>query len=411
VEQKLPGNSALRVSWVYTHGSNLDLAYYVNQHPSGYTYYVQNGLPLPTGTYASSATGPYDQKIWGAGLIYQEQNGWSNDNNLQVTWQRLYHNGSAFQISAVRSKAFRVGGNSTRDGLIDTAQSFLNAKPAVATTLQTYGAIGPVALPPARPSGIPSYADWRGLDDFEEYKLDTAIPVNHITFNGIVDVPVGRGKRFFGKSNRFVNELIGGFQLAGDGNIVSQNFAITSSNWGLTSPIQLYKHSQKVNDCRSGTCIPGYEWFNGYIGPAVNSNSGACTTGKCVSGLPANYVAYQAPIDNVPGDKYYGQNEVQVQASTLNGGAPLDTPYVPGTYGANPYSKKILAGPINWTADFSIFKIFPITEKVLLRINADAFNVFNIQGWNNPDSTTGIENMQSSFNTPRQIQLTGRITF
>jgi hypothetical protein len=411
IEQKLFGNSALRVSWVYTHGSNLDMSYNVNQHPSSYTWFMQTGLALPTGTYSGVATGPYDQKIWNAGLTDQEQNGWSNDNNLQVTWQRLYHNGSAFQISAVRSKAFRVGGNSTRDSIIDTQQSYLGSKPNIGTTLPTYGALGPIALPPARPAGLTSYADWRGLDDYEEYKLDTAIPVNHITFNGIVDIPVGRGKHLFGNTNRWVNELIGGFQLAGDGNIVSQNMAITATNWGQTAPLQLLKHSRKVNDCRSGTCIPGYQWFNGYIGPSVNASTGNCTNGACVSGLPSTYVPYQAPIDNTPGTTYYGQNEVQVQASTLNKGLPLDTPYVPGTYGMNPYSKKIIAGPINWTADLSIFKIFPITEKVFIRINADAFNVFNVQGWVNPDPTTGIENMQTSYNTPRQIQLTGRITF
>jgi hypothetical protein len=419
VEQRLWGNSALRVSWVYTHGSNLDLAYYVNQHPTGYTWEMQTGLPLPTGTYASSATGPYDQKIWGAGLIYQEQNGWSNDNNLQVSYQRLYHNGSAFQISAVRSKAFRVGGNSTRDGLIDTAQSFINAKPLVGTTLATYGTVGPVALPPARPTGLASYADWRGLDVYEEYKLDTAIPVNHITFNGIIDVPVGRGKRFLGNANRFVNELAGGFQLAGDGNIASQNMAITATNWGPNSVLHLYKHAQPVQDCRSGTCIHGFEWFNGYLAPTVASGhtpTGCTLAANNVQGLPSDWTPYKTPIDNDcnPADaayKYYGQNEVQVQASTLNGGAALDTPYAPGTYGINPYSRKIIAGPMNWTADLSVFKVFPITEKVVVRINADAFNVFNIQGFNNPDPTTGIEIMQSSYNTPRQIQLTGRITF
>ncbi len=419
VEQKLPGNSALRVSWVYTRGSNLDYGYYPNQHPSGYTWEMQTGLALPTGTYASSATGPYDQKIWGAGLLYQELNGWSNDNNLQVTWQRLYHNGSAFQISYVRSKAFRVGGNSTRDSTINAVQSYLGGKPNVATTIQQYGAIGPIALPPSAPTNIPSYLDWRGLDKYEEYQLDTAIPVNHITFNGIVDLPFGKGKRFLSNANRFVNELVGGFQLAGDGNIASQNMAITSSNWGPTNPLQLYKHSMPVKDCRSGTCIAGYEWFNGYLAPTVASGhtpSGCTLAANNVQGLASNWAPYQTPIDNdcVPTDaayKYYTQNEVQVQASTLNGGAPLDTPYSPGTYGMNPYSKKIIAGPINWTADLSIFKVFPITEKVFLRINADAFNVFNIQGWNLPDPTTGIETMQTSFNTPRQIQLTGRITF
>jgi hypothetical protein len=395
------------------------MSYNVNQHPSPYTWEVQTGLAVPTGTYAATATGPYDQKIWNAGLMYQEQAGWSNDNNLQVSYQRLFHHGSGYQISYVRSKAFRVGGNSTRDSVIDTAQSFMGAQPVIATTLPTYGAIGTSAvLPPTRPTGIPSYGDWRGLDVYEGYKIDTGIPVTHITFNGIVELPFGRGKRFLGGANRFVNELVGGFQLAGDGNIVSQNFAVNASNWGQTNPLHLYKHAKPVTDCRSGTCLKGYQWFNGYVAPTVASGltpSGCTLAANNVQGLSPD-LPYQTPIDNdcVTTDaayKYYGQNEVQVSYPTLNGGKPLDTAYSPGTYGVNPYGKTILAGPINWTIDLSVFKVFPITEKVNLRLNVDAFNALNIQGWNNPDPQSGIETMTSSFNVPRQMQMTARLTF
>jgi hypothetical protein len=46
----------------------------------------------------------------------------------------------------------------------------------------------------------------------------------------------------------------------------------------------------------------------------------------------------------------------------------------------------------------------------------DAFNAFNHQGFNNPGSTDGTESYQpngvsSSYNSPRQIQLTLRLSF
>ena len=66
---------------------------------------------------------------------------------------------------------------------------------------------------------------------------------------------------------------------------------------------------------------------------------------------------------------------------------------------------------MNWNADLSVFKVFPITEKVNLRINVDAFNAFNIQGYNNPNATTGIQNFRTSYWTPRQLQFTARLTF
>jgi hypothetical protein len=84
--------------------------------------------------------------------------------------------------------------------------------------------------------------------------------------------------------------------------------------------------------------------------------------------------------------------------------------------GANPYSHTFLNGPINWTADLSLFKVVPITERVNLRINVDAFNVFNVQGYGNPNTTDGTEAYQpngvsSSYNAPRQLQLSARVSF
>jgi hypothetical protein len=69
-----------------------------------------------------------------------------------------------------------------------------------------------------------------------------------------------------------------------------------------------------------------------------------------------------------------------------------------------------ISGPTNYTVDLSVFKVFPITEKVNLRFNVDAFNALNVQAWNNP-ATNGVETNLSSYNTPRQIQLTLRLTF
>ena len=64
---------------------------------------------------------------------------------------------------------------------------------------------------------------------------------------------------------------------------------------------------------------------------------------------------------------------------------------------------------------FSLFKVFPITERMRLRLNVDAFNLFNVQGLNNPSSSDGTlgaaPQYTSSKNTPRQLQLTMRFEF
>lgn len=448
IEQPLKGNSALRVTWAWTHASNLDHPYYINEHPSSFTWEMQTGTAPPTGgasvigtaqqdTYSSTALGPYDNTKYGGSLLWQAKDGWSNDNLLAVNYQRLFHHGVAYQISYALDKAFRVGGNSSRDGLVYTSAAYEGAPgtSTIATMTSPFGTAIAPNLPPARPTGYAPYADFKALAKYEQYVLDNAIPIHHITFNGIVDLPFGRGKRFLGNSNRFVDELVGGFQLAGDGNILTQDFSLqltTSSvsptyNWGPTNPIQVYKHKVPITDCRSGVCHPSYEWFNGYVAPTANASSGQCTTAngvktgsggalECVYGLPATTTPFQTPVDNTPGTANYGTNNVQVTAPTLNGGTPVTVAYSPGYAGSYPFAKTFLNGPINYTIDLSLYKVFPITETMNLRFNFDAFNALNMQGFNNPNILDGTEayapnGVASSYNTPRQVQLTLRFTF
>jgi hypothetical protein len=382
IEQPFRDGSVFRVSYVFTHGSNLDQNYQYNNAPSTYVWETATGTTPPTGTFGSVATRPYDSTTWGGNVISMKT-GWSNDSALQLNYQRPFKNGFGYQIFYVYSRAFRVGGNTFRDNVLYPAQNF-----------------APGVLPAGLDVGTllnPSQA----LNRYENYKVDTAIPEHHITFNGIYDLPVGRGKRFMGNSNKFVNALFGGYQVAFVGQVVSQSFQVASANWGATSQVQDYKSSVPITDCRSGVCRPAYLWFNGYISPTVIN---AAKNG--VTGLPANYVPYQAPINNTPGTPNFGNNNVTVN---LKNGTQVVTGFSPGPAGSNPFSQTVLMGPSNYTADVSLYKEFAVTERSRLRLNLDAFNAFNIQGRVNPNTTDGIESLQNSYWTPRQIQITGRV--
>jgi hypothetical protein len=384
IEQPLPDGSVFRVTYVFTHGYNLDQNYQYNNAPSTYVWETATGTTPPTGTFASVATRPYDNTLWGGNVISMKT-GWSNDSALQVNYQRPSRKGFGYQIFYVYSRAFRLGGNTFRDNTLYPAANF-----------------APGVLPAGLDTGTilnPS----RALNRYENYKVDTAIPQHHVTFNGILDVPVGKGKRFLGNSNRFLNALLGGYQLAFVGQVVSQSFQVASANWGATSQVQQYGSSVPVDDCRSGVCHPAYLWFNGYISPTV---IGAAKNG--ISGIPSNYTPYLAPINNTPGAPNFGNNNVTV---TLKNGSQVVTGYSPGPAGSNPFSQTVLLGPFNYTADMSLYKVFSITERVKLRVNVDAFNAFNIQGRVNPNTTDGIESLQTSYWTPRQIQFTGRLSF
>jgi hypothetical protein len=396
IEQPFKDGSVFRVSYVYTHGSNLDQNYKYNQTPSTYVWETVTGTTPPTGALASVATNPYDNTTWGGNTL-STKTGWSNDSALQLNYQRPFKHGIAYQIYYVYSRAFRVGGNTFRDGVLYPAQDFA---PGVIPSNINPGTI----LNPSQ-----------ALNRWENYHVDTAIPEHHIQFNGIVEMPVGKGKRFLHNTNRFLDALVGGYQVAFVGQLLSQSFQVAANNWGATSGLQVYGSSKPITDCRSGVCHHEYLWYNGYIAPNV---IGAAKNG--ISGIPSGYVPYEAPINNDPNGPNFGNNNVTVN---LKNGTQVVTAYAPAPSAAvtssvttavapgNPFAQTILLGPMNFEADISLYKVFSLTERVKLRINVDAFNAFNIQGRVNPSAVDGTESLQTSYWTPRQIQFTARVSF
>jgi hypothetical protein len=336
-----------------------------------------------------------------------------------------------------------VGGYSGA-GTPGTATVSAVADPGTWAGGQLSGPPGSINLPPPPPTGTPSWGYYKALNRWENYMVDSNSPPQHLQFNGLIDLPFGRGKRWLGGINKPLNELVGGWQLSGDGGISNQVFYPINTNWGPTaasgaasSSLQVYKKGAPITDCRGNVCKKSYEWFNGYIAPTALP--GACTTGltAVVSGLPSSWTSYQQPMDNLCAapsggktvvGKYSGDNDVfmnNVAGQSAN--TEIGYGVVPSnndngsSEGAidvtNPFGHTALHGPTNWNADASLFKVFPITEAANVRMNVDAFNVFNHQGLPNPSTTDGTVCYSpggvgcSSYNAARTLQLTLRVNF
>ena len=117
------GGSVFRITYLYVQASNLDQNYQYNAAPSANVYETTNGVVPPTGTYAATATRPYDKLTWGTNVMSTKY-GWSNNSSLQLNYQRPFKNGYAYQIYYVYSKAFRAGGNTFRDSVLYPAELF-----------------------------------------------------------------------------------------------------------------------------------------------------------------------------------------------------------------------------------------------------------------------------------------------
>ncbi|MFB3828214.1 MAG: TonB-dependent receptor [Bryobacteraceae bacterium] len=387
-ETEVIRNTLLRVAYVGTAARHLEQDVQKNGQPNNYVHYVTTGQPLPSGAYAAVARRNYDQTTYGDIHVYSST-GYSNFNGLQVEVQRRFSRGLGFQWFYVMSNALWVGSGSQILGtssLVPDPVTFM-------------------------PGSVP--ADFDAYNRFYNYQRDTGVPKHRINWNLLYDLPFGRGKKLFSRSGRLLDRIVGGWQLASYSSMSTRWIALPETDWGATGKIQIYGKQYPIQDCRSGTCFDGYLYYNGYI-PANQVNSrNAQGQPNGVMGVPSNYQPSHQPIWPTPANlspsdpnySLYGTNIVFVP---LKNGTQQRIAF---DNGLNPLRNQAILGPWTWAVNSSLFKVIPITERVRLRLNMDAFNVFNMPGTPMPNAATGILLLRTSSNGPRQLQWTLRLTF
>jgi hypothetical protein len=380
LEREIMDNTVVRVGYVGTHGSRLEQFQTYNEQPNTYVWFMNSGLPLPTGEFSGVARRNFDQVSYGDIEIYR-RTGWSNYNGVQFELQRRYSKGYGFQLFYVISNAFRSGGNGWESDFAQESNMFLN-------------------------SSVP--ADFNQRNRFLNYRRDTDIPKHRVRWNWIADLPFGRGQKLLSNAGGVLDRIVGGWQIAGFGSIRSNYWSLPTGNWGPIDQVEIYGKQYRIEDCRSGRCIPGYLYYNGYI-PAhqINKPNG-------VMGVPANYKPSSRPLfptpadGGSPSDPNYAFYETNTAWVTLKNGSVqrvnLDT-------NLHPWRNQFIPGPRSWGLDASLFKNTRITERVAVRFNADFFNVLNMPGLGQPNSTSGIISLQNSAQDARQLQLTLRVAW
>ncbi len=388
IEREIMDNTVVRAGYVGTHGARLDMYYSYNQSPNDYVWFTTQGVARPTGIYAGTATRPFENTMFGEIEEYQ-RTGWSNSQNIQLEIQRRYAKGYGFQFFYVMSNSLKAGGNGWSDDILPSSNIYL-------------------------PGAVPE--DLNARARFLFYRRDTDIPQHRYNWNFIVDLPFGRGKRFASNAGPVLGRVIGGWQLAGQGSMTSTWWALPSTNWVFPNPVEIYGTKYKVQDCRSGVCMDGYLYYNGYI-PANRINSVDPVTGRPngVMGVPANYKPAHTPLIPIPANggsssdpmfPFYDSNTVWVplkngtlQRTTLN-------------TNLNPWRNQFASGLYSWFQNASLFKVIPVKERVAFRLNIDFFNVFNMPGIpKTPSAGSGIIDAQVSGNGARALQFGLRLNW
>ncbi len=388
IEREIFANTVVKGGYVGTHGTRMSQWATYNDNPPDYVWFTNTKQPLPTGPFASVARRPFDQELYGTMQRYQKT-GWSNFNGLQLEFEHRYSKGYAFQVFYVMSNAIRAAGDGWRDDSLRSPNIFL-------------------------PGIVPT--DDAARNRLLNYKRDPGIPTHRVNWNFLVDIPVGKGKRFLGSAGRPVDAVLGGWQIAGNGSLRSNYFQLGTGNWGAINKVEVYGKKYPIQDCRSGVCYDGWLYWNGYI-PANRINSVDPRTGRPngVMGVPDSYRPYQTPIIQIPKDG----------GSTADPNQPFyetNTVFVPLTNGTNqrttlntglhPLQNQFVLGLMQWNMQASIFKSVPITEKITARFNIDFLdNVFNMPATTQPGGGDGVITNRFSANSPRVMQLTMRLSW
>lgn len=386
-EKEIMSNTALSIGYVGTHGSNLGTEYNLNDQSPDYVWYTTTHMPEPTGTYADVARRPYDQHVYGDMVEYQNI-GWSNNQSFKVNIEHRFSKGYAFQFFYLLSHDLTAGGQSWYGSFLEPSTYYM-------------------------PGTVP--ADTNQRLRLTQYQVDPGVPKHDLVWNWVVDLPVGRNK-FIGRNmNPVLDKFIGGWQLAGNGIGHSNYYNLPAYNFGPVGKVQVYGKKYPVQDCTSGTCFSGYLYWNGYISPVLRNEKNAA--GQCIGvcGIPASYQPANPPLitwgqttapPNMPAgtdlSQFWDSNTAWVP---LQDGSVVQTSYNPGM---NPLQNQYILGPFTWTLNASLFKVIPIRERLIARINVDFFSVLNNPGIPQP-SSNGIIDMNTSANAARILQMTLRL--
>jgi hypothetical protein len=387
VEKEIMANTVARARYVGSHSADLAQNYNYNSSTPSFVWYVANGTPTPTGATSNIATRPYDSTS-GLGSIQEfRHTGWANTNGLEAEVERRFARGVAFQFSYTMINAFATGGS------VAEVNQYL-------------------------PGIVPT--DYDARNALLNYARDTGIPKHRLKWNWLIDLPVGKGKKIAGNASNLLDKFVGGWQLAGTGQLRSTWFTLPTGNWNFTGePLQVYGYQYPIQDCTSGVCTPGYLWTNaGYIPSNLINSHDATGKPNGYEGIPANYKPATTPLipwgsTALPANAPVGTNvssfwDTNTVWIPLKNGTVQRTTYASGY---NPWQNQYMPGIRQWGLDASLFKVVSMTERIKLRFNADFFNVLNHPGNQNSIGGTGILNTQSSGQTPRTLQLSLRLSW
>ncbi len=368
VEREVMKETTLRLSYLGQHGSGLEQRFSLNQQESEYNYVARTGQAPPSNRNLLRVN-----KDWNPmGL---NRTGYSNSNGFQVEVERRFSRGVAFQWFYTYNRVLTT----TDSGGFDAGGTSINSAGGGGQVPENLQIIGAPNL---------TYDQRLALVYFNS----TTVPPHHIRYNGNVELPFGRGKRFMSDAHPVAQALLGGWQIAFNGD--------WRSGFWLSPSTSLFAFGDPRLDAdsRPEFTWAGKQnrlWFRGYFDPTAATN---VVGGDLLALVPVD--RSQRVLRQV-GSAY--DNKI---AQTLANGSIRQTA-IGENYNWSPRAN--IMGPGAWNTDIGVYKNFRIGESVVFRLKGDFFNAFNHPNDINPNATTGMQDLSRQANDGRVIQLSLRV--
>lgn len=370
-EHQFLSDSAIRLSYLGDRGRDLEQRYTINSRESEFNYVTRVGANPPGRRDLMRVN-----KDWN--LFAMNHTGYSNTHSFQAEYEKRYSKGflSQFFYTFTRSLTTSdAGGFTSGNGNINATDG------GVAQVPESINVLGSPNM---------SYDQLLRL----VYYNSGNVPAHRVRWNGLYDLPIGKGRAIAGNANGLVDAIIGGWQLSAIGDWRSGNWMSVSSGRYLFGDPALSEDERLLLN------FGGRQqrlWFKGDFDISQATNVDQAKLQALVPADRSQRVLRPVGSDftnRVPVLLKNGTTRLTTIADTVNWNA-----------------RNFLKGPGAWNADITISKSFKLAEKTSLQFSADFFNAFNHPLDVGPNATTGLQDLSVQSNDPRVIQLRGRISW
>ncbi len=370
-EHQFLSDSSVRISYMGDRGRDLEQRYSLNQRESEFNYVTRTGLNPPSNRDLMRVN-----KDWT--LFATNRTGYSNTHSFQAEFEKRYSKGFVSQFFYTFTRSLTT---SDSDGFSSGNGNINSTGSGIAQVPEAIQVLGNPKM---------SYDDLLRL----VYYNSGYIPAHRVRWNGLLDLPFGKGRAIAGNANGLVDAIIGGWQLSAIGDWRSGNWlSVDSGRYLFGDPTLNEDQRLLLNFGGRNQRL----WFKGDFDVTRATNVDAAKLQALV------------PVDR-------SQRVMRQVGPNLDNRVPVlmkdgSTRLTSISDNVNWNARNFFKGPGSWNADITLMKSFKLTESANFQVGADFFNAFNHPVDANPNATTGLQDLSTQANGSRVIQLRGRISW